>query len=170
MEHLVFTVIAQDQPGLVERLAGCVAGHGGNWLESRMVRMADQFAGLVEVSVEGAQRQPLVNALQSLDDIRVLVAPSGQAPVGDWKSVRLELVGNDRAGIVRDITRLLAGQGVNVESLSTDVVEAPMSGEPLFQCEAILAVPAGLALPDLQQAVETLADELMVELTLSEDA
>lgn len=169
MEHLVFTVIAQDQPGLVERLAGCVAGHGGNWLESRMVRMADQFAGIVEVSVEAAQRSALVDALQSLDGIRVLVAPSGQVPAGDWKSVRLELVGNDRAGIVRDLTRLLAGQGVNVESLSTDVVEAPMSGEPLFQCEAILAVPAGLALPDLQQAVETLADELMVELTLSED-
>lgn len=40
MDHLVLTVIAQDQPGLVERLAGCVAKHGGNWLESRMARMA----------------------------------------------------------------------------------------------------------------------------------
>lgn len=169
MEHLVFTVIAQDQPGLVERLAGCVAGHGGNWLESRMVRMADQFAGIVEVSVEAVQRSALVDALESLDGIRVLVAPRGDAPMGDRKSVRLELVGNDRAGIVRDLTRLLAGQGVNVESLSTDVVEAPMSGEPLFQCNALLAVPGGLALSDLQQAVETLADELMVELMLSED-
>ena len=42
MDHLVLTVIAEDQPGLVERLAGCVANHGGNWLESRMSRMASR--------------------------------------------------------------------------------------------------------------------------------
>ncbi|HAW24640.1 MAG TPA: glycine cleavage system protein R, partial [Pseudomonas sp.] len=44
MDHLVLTVIAEDQPGLVECLAKCIAEHGGNWLESRMSRMAGQFA------------------------------------------------------------------------------------------------------------------------------
>ena len=51
MDHLVLTVIAEDQPGLVERIAQCISEHGGNWLESRMSRMAGQFAGILRVDV-----------------------------------------------------------------------------------------------------------------------
>ncbi|MDM8350803.1 ACT domain-containing protein [Pseudomonas sp. sp1636] len=168
MDHLVLTVIAKDQPGLVERIALCVADHGGNWLESRMSRMAGQFAGILHVAVPAAQRAELVGALQALaaQGIRVLCDDSGSEPVGSWTSILLELVGNDRPGIVRDITRLLAEQGVNLESLNTEVMPAPMSGESLFHAEALLAVPQGLALETLQGQLETLADELMVELNL----
>ena len=78
----------------------------------------------------------------------------------------MELVGNDRPGIVRDITQLLSEQGVNLESLITDVRPAPMSSEPLFHAEAILAVPLTLPLEQLQKRLEALADDLMVELVL----
>jgi glycine cleavage system regulatory protein len=78
----------------------------------------------------------------------------------------MELVGNDRPGIVRDITRLLSEQGVSLERLVTEVRPAPMSSEPLFHAEAILAVPLTLSLDVLQSRLETLADDLMVELVL----
>jgi glycine cleavage system regulatory protein len=81
----------------------------------------------------------------------------------------MELVGNDRPGIVREITRLLAEQGVNVERLVTDVRPAPMSSEMLFHAEAILGMPLTLPLEILQKHLETLADDLMVELVLKED-
>lgn len=168
MDHLVLTVIAQDQPGLVERVAQCVADHGGNWLESRMSRMAGQFAGILRVAVPAAAQAELVDALQGLSayGIRVLLADSGIEPSCTWKPILLDLVGNDRPGIVRDITRLLAENGVNLESLITEVVPAPMSSEPLFHAEALLAVPLGLSLELLQSKLETLADDLMVELNL----
>jgi len=41
-----------------------------------------------------------------------------------------------------------------------------MSGELLFTAEALLAVPETLALEQLQARLETLADDLMVELNL----
>ena len=111
MDHLVLTVIAPDQPGLVERIAQCIAAHGGNWLESRMSRMAGQFAGILKVAVPAEGYDELVEGLQALNSqgIRVLVAESGIEPVCTWKPIHLDLVGNDRPGIVRDITRLLAG-------------------------------------------------------------
>lgn len=168
MDHLVLTVIAPDQPGLVEKLAQCVAEHGGNWLESRMSRMAGQFAGIVRVQVPEADHGGLGAALEALDaeGIRVLQAPCGTEPAGSWQPIQLELVGNDRPGIVRDITRLLAAHGVNLESLDTEVLPAPMSSEPLFHARAQLAVPPELELDVLQEGLETLADELMVELEL----
>src|SRR5690606_9721453 len=104
-----------------------------------MSRMAGQFAGIVRVQVPADNREELKNALQALaaQDIRVLFAESSTEPTVGWKSIGMELVGNDRPGIVRDITRLLAEQGVNVERLVTEVNPAPMSSEPLFHAEAI---------------------------------
>lgn len=168
MDHLVLTVIAPDQPGLVEKLAQCVAEHGGNWLESRMSRMAGQFAGIVRVDVPAEAHAELGRALEALESqgIRLLLAPSGAEPEPEWRPILLDVVGNDRPGIVRDITRLLAEHGVNLESLDTEVVPAPMSSEPLFHAQAELAVPLDLDLDVLQERLENLADELMVELNL----
>ncbi|BAU72114.1 glycine cleavage system transcriptional repressor [Metapseudomonas furukawaii] len=171
MDHLVLTVIAADQPGLVERIAQCIAAHGGNWLESRMSRMAGQFAGILRVAVPAEGYDELVEGLQGLSaqGIRVMLAQSGIDPACTWKPIRLELVGNDRPGIVRDITRLLAELGVNLESLVTEVKPAPMSSEPLFHADAVLAVPLTLSLDTLQAKLETLADDLMVELDLHQE-
>lgn len=169
MEHLVLTIIAEDQPGLVERLSKRIAEHGGNWLESRMARMAGQFAGILRVAVASEQREALIEALQGLasQGIRVQSASTpADAGRSQGRAIGLSLVGNDRPGIVRDITRLLAEYRVNVENLATEVVPAPMSGELLFQASARLAVPDGLALEDLQARLEALADDLMVELKL----
>lgn len=168
MNHLVLTVIAADQPGLVERVAQCIAAHGGNWLESRMSRMAGQFAGILRVAVPAEAHAELVAGLQALGEhgIRVMLADSGIDPACTWKPIHLDLVGNDRPGIVRDITRLLAEHGVNVERLHTEVLPAPMSGEPLFHADAVLAVPLTLALDLLQSRLEALADDLMVELNI----
>ena len=168
MDHLVLTVIAPDQPGLVEKVAQCVAGHGGNWLESRMSRMAGQFAGILRVAVPAEAYDELVAALHDLaaHGIRVLVAESGIEPSCSWKPIHLDLVGNDRPGIVRDITGLLAELGVNLERPTTEVAPAPMSSEPLFHAEALLAVPLSLTLDVLQARLEDLADDLMVELNL----
>lgn len=168
MDHLVLTVMAPDQPGLVEKLAKCVADQGGNWLESRMARMAGQFAGILRVAVPAERHQALEQALQGLaaQGIRVLLAPSGPEPSGTWQPIFLELVGNDRPGIVRDITRLLSEHGINVESLTTEVLPAPMSSETLFRAEALLGVPSGVPLQLLQEHLEALADDLMVELKL----
>ena len=168
MDHLVLTVIAPDKAGQVERIAECIAEHNGNWLESRMSRMAGQFAGILKVAVPAESYDELVEALKALikHDIRVLIAESGIEPSCTWKPIAMELVGNDRPGIVRDITRLLADQGVNVERLTTEVRPAPMSSEPLFHADALLAVPLTLSLDVLQDKLEALADDLMVELSL----
>ena len=168
MDHLVVTVIAEDQPGLVERVAKCIAEHGGNWLESRMSRMAGQFAGILRVAVPAQAHAGLIDALEQLEKhgIRVLFAQSGDEPQRSWRMIQLQLVGNDRAGIVRDITQLLARHGVNLESLDTNVLPAPMTNELLFRADARLAVPTELPLDQLQEYLETLADDLMVELKL----
>ena len=82
----------------------------------------------------------------------------------ELQTVTLSLVGNDRPGIVREISHALAVLSVNVEQLSTECAPAPMSSDVLFRTRAILRVPQGMELEDLQQELESLADDLIVEL------
>ena len=168
MTHLVVTLIAPARPGLVEGIAQCIAQHQGNWLDSRMARMDGQFAGIVRIAVAPEHRDGLSQALRALErlGISLQIADSGQPPSQEVRELRLALVGNDRPGIIRDITRRLAELSVNLESLETEVQPAPMSGEPLFHARALLALPASLSQAHLQERLEELADELMVELTV----
>jgi glycine cleavage system regulatory protein len=171
VDHLVVTVFAPDKPGQVELIAGCVADHGGNWLESRMAHMAGQFAGILRIGAPAEAHEALKAGLLELagQGIRVLFADEVLESTTTRRPIGMDLIGNDRPGIVRDITRLLTCQGVNVERLVTDVRSAPMSSEQLFHAEAILGVPESLSLDELQCALETLADDLMVELVLRTD-
>ena len=92
----------------------------------------------------------------------------------DWRlatidhrdSFRLDLVGQDRPGIVRDISHALAALGVSVQDLRTVVESAPMSGERLFRAHAELAPPPDVKLARVRAALEQLANELMVDFTL----
>src|ERR1051325_7003758 len=64
---LVLTILAPDRTGLVELLAQRIAAAGGNWEESRMARLAGQFAGILLVTCEDARSDELVAAMRTLE-------------------------------------------------------------------------------------------------------
>jgi glycine cleavage system regulatory protein len=168
---LILTVIGEDKPGLVELLSQTVAEHDGNWLESRMSRMAGRFAGILRASVPRARAEELMRSLEDLEakGLRVLVERTVWDD-GDqqFRQVQLELVGADRAGIIRDISRALAHLQVNVDELDTERTSAPMSGELLFNARARLRVPLGVSVSELRRDLEEIADDLMVDMTFGE--
>ena len=168
---LVLTVSGPDRPGLVETLSQAVADHRGSWLESRMARLAGHFAGVLRVSVPEEQVDALTQTLQSLhpETLQVSVVRSELIPpVADGRKLRLEILGSDRPGIVRDISQALADRGINVDELRTEIMSAPMSGELLFLANAELLIPADLDLDLLRKDLEALAHELMVDVDLDE--
>ncbi len=167
--YLVLTIIGDDKPGLVELLSETIARHSGNWLESNMSHLAGKFAGILRVSVEDSHADALVQDLQKLSSVLRLVVEKVNVtePVARQRTLRLSLVGNDRPGIIKEISRALAAQHVNVEELATQCSSAPMSGELLFNAQAVLKVPANLDLDALQSELERLADDLIVEITLA---
>jgi glycine cleavage system regulatory protein len=166
--QLVLTLIGRDRPGLVEALAAQVAKHGGNWEESRMAQLAGKFAGILRVSVPAGAARALAQGLSELEreGLRIVVESSDADAKAAGRRLRLELVGDDREGIVRDISRALATRGVNVDELHTRCEDAPMGGGQLFRADALLRAPAELPIDELRAELEGLADDLMVELSL----
>jgi glycine cleavage system regulatory protein len=163
---LVMTVIGADRPGLVESVATIIAGHGGNWLESRMSRLGGQFAGILRVQVPTEREAALTTALKELGGKGLtVVIHSDQSPATGGKAElrQLEIVGQDRPGIVQQITRALAQHGVNVEELETECVSAAMSGETLFKARAKVSVPVSANVAALKAELEKIASDLIVE-------
>lgn len=162
---LVMTVLGPDRKGIVGSVARLVAEQGGNWLESRMCRLGGEFAGIVRVSVPKAQQPALEAALGKLPGLTIVVRGDETSPTAAEASlVALEVMGQDRPGIVREITGALSTQGINVEELATECVSAPMSGEMLFQAKAKILVPAHVELNHLRQTLEGGLAGLTVEL------
>ena len=164
---LVLTCIGPDKPGLVESLSETVAAHDANWEKSRMAHLAGQFAGILQISVSQEQANPLVQALEDLDNhgLQITVHRS-EATQESFRSFRLELTGNDRPGIVREVSRVLAIQGVNVEELRTECVSAAMSGATLFQATAQIGVSEDIDVDELREKLEKLSHEIMVDIAL----
>lgn len=163
--YLVLTVIADDRPGLVETLAQVVADNSANWLESSMAQLAGKFAGLMRVSVDKENTDRLEAALLALDGLKIVIERvSAGETHGNPVTVDMTLVANDRPGIVREISHLIAELAVNVEDLTTYCEAAPMSGEQLFKANARLRVPPSFDIGKLQKSLESLADDLIVEI------
>lgn len=169
MASLVLTVVGDDRPGLVNALAQAVADRGGSWHTSEMARLGGKFAGIVLVEIDADQVEPLTTALQGLGHrglLEVTVSPT-HAPVEESSSLlELHLLGNDRPGIVHQISSALAAQGVSIEQLETEVRDAPMAGGKLFEARARLVGPAEVDRALLASALESIATELMVDLDL----
>lgn len=169
MQTLVLSFIAKDRPGLVERLSRCVAEQGGNWLESRMAQLADSFAGVARVEIAAGLADDLRDALLALgeDGFHLVVEAADPETVPKGAVLYLDLIGADQPGIVRDISLCLAGHGVSVEDMTTNIEDAPMGAGVLFRAKARVRAPEGLDEGELRDALENLAVALMVDITLA---
>jgi len=167
-QTLVLTLIGPDRPGLVERVADAAAANGGNWTGSQMARMAGQFAGVVCLQCADEQAQALTDALNNLHEAGLTLTVSQGSvnpPQTDAVLIALQFIGLDRPGLVYEMSAALAARSVNVLDLQTEVVNAPMSGEQMFQASAQLAVPVGEDPDALCAELEAIADRLELDLS-----
>ena len=164
---LVMTVLGADRPGLVSSLAETVARHGGNWLESRMARLAGQFAGIVRVECPAAAVDALVSDLTSpgIPGLTVQAVREEARETPGLRTIGVEVTGNDRPGIVRELSAAIARAGGNVEELTTGLESAPMSGHPLFRATGRISIPENAAVESLIAAIESLGGDLTVDVS-----
>ena len=168
---LVVSIVGADRHGIVSLLADRAQRFGANWAASRLTRLATEFAGTVHFEVPRENADALANALRGLETsgLQIVIARSDGAKVPDsLRSVELELVGEDRLGIVSRLTRILAERSVSIESIHTEIIRSGVTGKQTFKIEAHLLVPAALSVDALRLELGTLASEMMVDIALGE--
>ena len=168
--RMILSAIGEDRPGLTQALAEAVHGAGGNWLESHLSHLGGQYVGAVLVEIAEDRIAELEAAARRVDvrglHVKVIRAGEGVAKARA-DVVKIDLVGQDRPGIVREVTAALAPLGVNIEDLITSTENSAWSGDRLFRASARLSLPAGVALDQVQDALEAISAEIIVDLTFS---
>ncbi|MEQ8517291.1 MAG: ACT domain-containing protein [Chromatocurvus sp.] len=166
---LIVSFIADDRPGLTETVSTLVADHGGNWEDARLVRLGGKFAGLMLVSLPSAQADTFTAALAALAEqgIDARVTPAGEESDGAAE-IQLDILGPDRPGIVREITRALNNAGINIHSMESRVTPAPMSGEALFTARILAAAPDTTAEIDLRRALDAVAEATTLDIDIAQ--
>jgi glycine cleavage system regulatory protein len=166
---LVITILGSDRSGLVKSISETLNQFNGNWTESRMSHLAGKFAGILQISVAEDQVDDLTSALQALqsDGLQVSIEKAEQAQTIPSKVLSLDLLGQDRPGIIRDITEQLARLNVNIEELESQVKEASMSGGTLFSAQLKLGLPENVTTDAVQDSLESMSDQFMVDINFS---
>jgi len=168
MTSLIVTFVGPDRPGLVSALSDLAAEHGANWTDSIMANFAGQFAGIVQLQAAAERCDSLIAALRAMEigDARIQIVRADDRPkIAVVRRLQLDLVGQDRPGIIHGISSELARCSVSIDKLQTFVASGAMSGEQMFHLTAQLTVPTTLDTESLRVGLESLANELMVDIT-----
>jgi glycine cleavage system regulatory protein len=165
----IVTFIGDDRPGLVEAVSGVIEQNDGNWLESRLSQLGGKFAGLILVSLPSASGAQLEAALKGLAEHGLNIRVTATGPASGAMSCRqitLTVIGPDRLGIVREISRALASHEVNVIEMDSKVGSAPMSGEQLFEARIDAQIPLATNLDDLTDTLDEIANQMTLDIEL----
>ena len=167
--RVILSAAGSDRPGLTRSLAEAVLAAGGNWLESHLSRLGGRYVGSVLVEVDAARLGAFEAAIRRIDagGLAVSLVPAGEEPAPAGELLRLELVGQDRPGIVREVTAVLAELGVNIEDFATSTENGAWSGERLFRLAARLDIPSGMTSEQVRSALEAISGEIMVDFTFT---
>ena len=170
-EHLILTAIGPDRVGLVEKLSRFISGRSCNIEDSKMAVFCGEFAIILLISGERKNLAVIAEYQREIElesglSIKIK-APSAGQPSEFFMPYKLVASCMDHPGIVYQISGLLSGLGINIQSLETLTYPAPVSGTPLFQLEAHLAVPARTNIDDLRKRLDQLQREENIDIELT---
>ena len=166
-KQLVLTASGHDRVGIVEKMAEIIVRYDGNVESSRMVRLGGDFALLMFVTAPEDKIDPLRATLEEVHyaayDIQTRLSEVTETEETSAVPCAITVLGADHMGIIHQVARYLSEQGINLETMTTEVVAAPMSGSPLFTMSAVVRVPPQLEVDDLREALEYIGDEMGVD-------
>jgi glycine cleavage system transcriptional repressor len=169
--QLLITSIGEDRPGIVARLTEVMVCHGANLEESRMAILGGEFVAIMLVSIAVDRVESLEKDLQKLHSEGISATARKTEYIDTsrfhgYGTFEIWLRGADHEGIVHRVSSFLHDQAINIQSIDTTVVNAPVTGTPLFQMKALILVPPSVKAGDLRKKLNDIADEESVDIEL----
>lgn len=129
----MLTVVGKDRPAIVARITAALYDAGCNLGEASMTRLGGNFTVMLMVQYAGstAQLQHLVAPVCESLDLKLHVDKiEGQLHRHPEADVHIRVFGADRAGIVAQVTTVLAEAGLDILDLQSDV--AGTEDKPIY--------------------------------------
>ncbi len=170
-EHLILTAIGPDRVGLVEKISEFISRHACNIDDSKMAVFCGEFAVIILISGEAGGLVKLARDYRDIESetgLSISIKTPSARKTGEFSlPYRLTASCMDHPGIVYQISAVLRDLGINIESMETKTYSAPVSGTPLFQLEAGLAVPARTNINQLRDRFAQIQREQNIDIDLT---
>jgi glycine cleavage system transcriptional repressor len=171
----ILSAVGRDRPGIVADLAQLVYDSEANLEDSRMTILGNEFAAILLCSgtatdlerrlSDGARRLEWENRLTVfLRPVEGERRPAVPAPGS--RLYRVETEGEDRAGIVARICRLLADRGVNIADLQSATLPSP-SGSAIYRMAILAEVPDRMDIAEFEKALDEAGQSIGVEVRVA---
>ena len=169
--HLILTAVGPDRVGLVEKISEFIARHSCNIEDSKMAVFCGEFALIVLLTGDGNKLVKVASNYRQIEaetglTISIKTPAIRQTPQS-FLPYKLTASCMDHPGIVYQISNVLSSMGVNIESMETKTYSAPISGTPIFELEADLAVPTRTNIDQLRQRFADIQREENIDIELS---
>ena len=170
-EHLILTAIGPDRVGLVEKISEFISRQDCNIEDSKMAVFCGEFAVIVLISGPGAGLVKVARDYREIETetgLSISIKTPSARKTGDFSlPYKLTASCSDHPDIVYQISAVLRDLGINIESMETKTYSAPVSGTPLFQLEAGLAVPARTNINQLRERFAEIQREQNIDIDLT---
>ena len=176
MNNLIISAVGTDRPGIVSEISGVITSHGGNIEKSRMTRLGSDFTIIMLVMVDSKWEESLVVALHAIKELSITtkgtepntVITGNNCHVTAGENCQISLSGADNEGIVKVLSKYLAGKSINILEMETHISNAPVTGTPLFNLLAIITIPDNIDLAEIQSDLTLIAQKLGVEIVVNQ--
>ena len=182
MRRVLVTIVGHDRPGIIYQVSKALADYRVNVVEVSQTTLLGEFAGLFSCDMPSAASGGDLDGVlaKALEDSGlahwVTEAQAQHKPETD--AARLEpyvvtLRGEDRPGIIPEFSGAMAGFDVNIDNLRAvsiaaddDPGQGPIQGDRHVVMFFELSVPRAVNQGAFRQALNLLAEELTMELSL----
>jgi glycine cleavage system transcriptional repressor len=170
-DHLILTAIGPDQVGLVQKISEFISRQGCNIEDSKMAVFCGEFAVIILISGDGSNLVKIGRDYRQIETETGLSisikTPATRAAPQSFLPYKLTASCMDHPGIVYRISGVLSSLGINIESMETKTYSAPVSGTPIFQLEAHIAVPTRTNINQLRQHFSEIQREENIDIELT---
>jgi len=167
MKSIIITVLGNDKPGLVDTLSDFIVKHNGDWIDSRMSHLGGKFAGILSINISAVDAEKFIKDISNTElGLQILCEVTEPSIAEEFNNYHIDLIGQNRPGIIHEISHVLAEYKANVEGLSSEIVEAPMSGEQLFKAHINIHLPITISKLTIKKRLERIANEFVADIKL----
>ena len=141
MNKIIVYVSGKDRIGIISDISKEISKLNGNIETSKMIKSYDKFNMLLLVSINSKRVNELRNNFKIYSDLNVLIDDINVSENETLDKYIFILKGANTEGIVHQYTNLFSKNRVNIIDMNTKIVNAPVTGSPLFYVKAVILIP-----------------------------
>jgi glycine cleavage system transcriptional repressor len=159
MENIIIYVSGKDRMGIISDITKEISQLNGNIETSKMIKLGHDFNMLILASINEQNFNTLEKKLLLYKDLSISIKKTKRYTRYKENEFIFTLKGADNEGIVHNCTKLFHKLDINVIDLETKLLNAPITGSPLFYIKALIYLTDREKLDLLKQNMILLENE-----------